>query len=200
MKTCTKCGIDKDLSCFRKSKKGRFGVLSQCKDCKKISDADYHERVKNTPEYKAKVKKYYEENRQEILDYHKRYNIENSEKIKEYRKNNKESIAQRFRDWCAKNPEKVRARNLKAKAKRRYGTIGKFTKEDIEKILMAQRHKCAYCHANLKKIGYHLDHIIPLAKGGTNWPNNIQACCEDCNWEKNAKDPIDFAREMGKLI
>ena len=43
--------------------------------------------------------------------------------------------------------------------------------------------KCVKC-ASRKKLEY--DHIIPLARGGSNTKRNIQLLCEACNREKGA--------------
>jgi 5-methylcytosine-specific restriction endonuclease McrA len=62
-----------------------------------------------------------------------------------------------------------------------------------------QKYKCAYC---AKKLGtaYDVDHIVPLSKGGSNWPANLQLTCGTCNNRKHAKDALAFARELGKLL
>ena len=49
-----------------------------------------------------------------------------------------------------------------------------------------------------KRIG--IDHIVPLAKGGSDGPENIQLLCAHCNRRKSAKDPIVFMQENGFLL
>ena len=61
--------------------------------------------------------------------------------------------------------------------------------------------KCAHlwCRKNLKD-GYHVDHRIALARGGSNDKKNLQLLCPPCNIKKHAKDPIDFAQQNGMLL
>jgi len=55
---------------------------------------------------------------------------------------------------------------------------------------------CEYCHASEElTIGYfHIDHIVPVAKGGTNKPDNLAFACPFCNENKldktHAIDPF----------
>ncbi len=43
---------------------------------------------------------------------------------------------------------------------------------------------CGRSPANTKGIELHVDHIMPLAKGGTNVPENLQTLCNECNLGK----------------
>lgn len=45
-KTCTKCGVEKELTEFHKHKLGKYGMNSVCKDCKKIY-TDIHKQERN---------------------------------------------------------------------------------------------------------------------------------------------------------
>lgn len=84
------------------------------------------------------------------------------------------------------------------KAKRK-GASGSFDKNDIERIKLLQKNKCCYCKVSLKN-GFHIDHIYPVSKGGSNEPKNIQLLCPYCNISKKDKLPEDFAKKMGFLI
>jgi 5-methylcytosine-specific restriction endonuclease McrA len=82
---------------------------------------------------------------------------------------------------------------------REYAAKGSFATADIRAILKAQRHRCAYCKKSIKK-NYVMDHVVPLARGGTNDRKNMQATCAPCNLRKHARDPLDFARSLGMLL
>jgi len=74
-------------------------------------------------------------------------------------------------------------RNKRAK---RRGAEGKHSAEDIARIWNEQEGLCAICGMPLDGTE-HVDHIIPLSRGGSNWPDNIQLLCPPCNMTKGAK-------------
>lgn len=114
---------------------------------------------------------------------------------KESRKRHREKEKQR-------NPEKykarqnVRRRNREAKIKI---NGGRHTASDILNLLSAQKYKCAVCKKSISK-DYHVDHVMPLALGGSNAKDNLQLLCPLCNKSKHAKHPVDFMQELGFLI
>jgi hypothetical protein len=82
---------------------------------------------------------------------------------------------------------------------RQAGASGRYSDDDLLAILKAQRGKCAYCKKDIKKV-FEVDHIIPVAKGGSNARRNIQLTCVHHNRSKGAKDPLDFARSLNLLL
>lgn len=98
----------------------------------------------------------------------------------------------------ARNPEKAAVKDGNRRA-RKLQAEGAYTASDVKRIRTLQGDRCGYCRAKLMGKG-HVDHIVSLARGGSNWPNNIQLLCQHCNLSKGARDPMEFARTVGKLL
>lgn len=135
-------------------------------------------------------------------EYSKKYYIENKDDIRqrniEWRNNNKDRVKELLKQYTKKNKDKIirerkenlersRGYNAKRRAKMRQSG-GSFKKKDIDDMFVAQSGLCVACGVNLITSGYHIDHKIPLSKGGTNWIDNIQLLCPSCNLSKNNKD------------
>lgn len=114
------------------------------------------------------------------------------------RLNNPQGAITAVRRWQKSNPEKVRAmvRNRDARRKR---ALGSHTADEILALLERQNWKCAACNISIRK-RRHIDHVIPLSRGGSNDIANLQGLCPACNCSKNAKDPIVWAQENGRLL
>ena len=64
-----------------------------------------------------------------------------------------------------------------------------------ELLIQVQRSRCAnpFCRARLQDDGStHLDHIVAIARGGTNATSNLQLLCAFCNQSKKDKTYGDF--------
>lgn len=81
---------------------------------------------------------------------------------------------------CARPAERVRAHN-------RDRVEGKFTIADVRALMRKQNMMCACNCGQSLHLGYHIDHIMPLARGGTNWPANLQLLTPLCNLRKAHK-------------
>jgi len=155
-------------------------------------------RNKNPERSAANQKKWNQENKTYVNQRAKKYKAHQLLLQRKYRKENPDKFRAKTREWRKKYPYRARITDANKKAMRK-GAEGRYTKDDVNQILKMQRNKCAYCQKDLDD-GYHVDHITPLCRGGSNWPRNLQMLCEPCNLSKHASDPIDFARRIGKLI
>jgi len=61
----------------------------------------------------------------------------------------------------------------------------------------AQAKICEYCGINCSG-EYHIDHIVPLSKGGPHQAHNLAIACKTCNTSKGDKDPDQFLDEITK--
>ena len=65
----------------------------------------------------------------------------------------------------------------------KYGRPGVLTPEDVEAVLAAE--ECRYC-GTTEDLG--IDHVVGLHDpAGTNYPENIVACCHSCNAKKRRR-------------
>lgn len=104
------------------------------------------------------------------------------------------------RKWRAENPDKVGEYNRNTKARRKLAE-GSHTAAEIDDLLRRQKYKCAECGVSVRKKGQrHVDHVMPLALGGSNWISNLQILCPTCNMSKGAKHPLDWAKAKGRLV
>lgn len=77
---------------------------------------------------------------------------------------------------------RLRSKNLRWV--RMYSAAGSFTKKEFELLCASYGNICLSCHQRRK---LYPDHIVPIAKGGTNSISNIQPLCGRCNSRKGAK-------------
>jgi len=58
-----------------------------------------------------------------------------------------------------------------------------------DKIKKPKRGKCHYCNKAVVGKNLHLDHVVPLSRGGAHASYNIVVACRECNSVKSAKMP-----------
>lgn len=87
------------------------------------------------------------------------------------------------RNYCSTHPENIA--HLKS---RRYAlernAEGSHSLKQWQELKKSYKNKCAICGQEKKLTK---DHIIPLSKGGTDFIENIQPLCRNCNSKKHNK-------------
>lgn len=92
-----------------------------------------------------------------------------------------------------------KARRLVHKHKRRaleQKADGNFTLHKWRQKIKFYGNHCYLCGIDLKDKETHLEHRIPLSRGGTNWIANIAPACADCNLSKHTKTESEFREIM----
>jgi len=54
-------------------------------------------------------------------------------------------------------------------------------------VLERDNFTCQYCGAQAPSVKLHVDHVVPVARGGRNDYDNLLVACESCNQGKSAK-------------
>jgi len=154
---------------------------SKCNICGRISSKKRHEA---NPEYNKKLnQKFKERNRKKLSEKQKKYYKKNIEKVKEYKQ--KYYLTENGRTL-------IRIAGIKRRALKKATSDGTINKDSLFKLFNEQDGKCFYCGGKLDfniKRSVHLDHYIPISKGGTHTIGNVVWSCSKCNLEKSAKMP-----------
>ena len=194
-KVCKVCQIEQDKSEFRlrKLQSGNYHYESTCKSCNNSKTRAKCTKEVNRARYLA--------NREAMIANSKRWQQRNQDRDwlakKKYRLENKEKVALIHKRWRARNPDKVRLYAHNRRLKLRVSELD-FDAETILHMRAYQHNKCACCGVAFNDIGYELDHIVPVAKGGQHTVWNLQLLCKSCNSSKNAKDPSTFREFLRK--
>lgn len=226
---CRPCNLERQSANYIANRESRLAAAAEYRKLnqQKIKESQKAYRDHNKSKLQKSNAEYRKKNKEKISAYLKNYNEVNKEALKvsreayrsanpevaiKYRENNKKEIKERMKKWRSENAERIAKtndawakanpnakriieQNRRAKAK----SSGKLSKGLAEKLFKLQKGRCACCGLPLCD-DYHLDHIMPLALGGSNTDENIQLLRKQCNNQKYAKHPVDFMQERGFLL
>lgn len=91
--------------------------------------------------------------------------------------------------WAAAHPEYAKVRGQRRRA-RMLGVAGSYTVRDVLALFRKQHGHCLGCSCSLQE--YHVDHIHPVSRGGSNNPENLQLLCPTCNRSKGNKTMAEW--------
>lgn len=185
MKVCNTCGVSKPVGLFSADRRKRDGLRSSCKECCKSS-----------------MEKWRKANHEKELEYGAAYRAANREQCRsscaEWRAANRDKSRAYNLIWAMSNRDKRLTHHANRRARKR-AAGGTLSPDLTAKLINLQKGKCACCGRPLGN-DFHLDHIMPLALGGTNTDDNIQLLTATCNHQKHAKHPVDFMQQRGFLL
>ena len=219
-KKCMCCGkeLPATLEYFGKDGKGKYGVRGKCKICAGQKQYGYTKGIKRTEEEKQEYEKMqrkiyyennkekfllrqrkrYEENREEVLLISKKYYEDNREYVLERERkryeDNKEILKKRVNTYRKTDNGRVVAKNHshKRRSYKKQG-VGINKKQWID-CLEFFNNCCAYSGEKCEEL--HMEHIIPLSKGGEHSFYNIVPCKGEYNLSKSNKNMEEWYRKQ----
>jgi hypothetical protein len=190
-KTCKKCGVEKPLTEFYAAKTCADQLSNECKACcvartnasrKKRWSIHLEQtkawRQRNPEKFKASQLRYYDSKRRGNAEYQRLVYRRNTKWVEE----NRCAVNAYNREYRKQHPE----HSVVYKARRRGRLIGRgeFSTKEWRELCAQYENRCLSCQ---KEARLTPDHVIPLARGGSNTIDNIQPLCLLCNKKKYLK-------------
>lgn len=105
------------------------------------------------------------------------------------------------RDYNKRNPHVAAKRNAMRRLRIEATIEGEAVMADFIKMVRSSRRiACYYCGEMTSGKKAHIDHMIPLSKGGSHRPDNLCASCPTCNLSKNARLPSEWRPPVAQQI
>lgn len=188
-KVCRCCQQELPCSEFFARAANKDGLYSYCRKCNVIKVRETQAR---RPDWKEHKREY---DRARVA----RLKDKIAEQGRERYQRNKEKVLAYTREWSARNPERRKAISQNYKHRRRAQERAGISTRELADWKQAQAKVCYWCGVKCAR-SYHVDHYVPLAKGGKHEASNLVIACPSCNKTKQAKDPLLFARSVGRLF
>jgi 5-methylcytosine-specific restriction endonuclease McrA len=174
---CKRCGFIGNLEEFPEAKTYKHNRIPYCHSCHAIRNAE-------------KQRKYSEKYPERIKAAQEKYNKKPQSKIRFIKYNNSEKGKQYHKKYIKDNYDNFLAKQRKNETARRVKQAGNgvfvISSKDMKRLLSSC---CAEC-GSYDKI--HLDHVIPVSRGGRHSIGNLQPLCQRCNLSKNNKLNIEW--------
>lgn len=163
VKRCWKCTQTLPFDQFGNDKSRSDGLTAMCRACKNLTQREYEKRNKE------KINAYW------------RTRYANDETFRQKHHD-------RHRGWYTRalqdDPEKFRLtkriQGHQRRTRKKNNGIYKVTEKEMKRLLNKPCYNCG-------KPSEHIDHVIPIAKGGRHSIGNLAPMCGPCNQSKGSK-------------
>lgn len=174
MKQCSECLLAKPLDDFYPCRTNRDRRQGRCKQCyRDAANRRYAERGEEIRDHKRK--RY-----QNDLDFREKHKAD----VLQWSRENPDSRAAYTRQWEVENQDKNRQKKRRNQASRHARKLDQFI-ENVDPAIVYEMHggRCGICKQFIEG-DFHVDHVIPLSKGGMHGYINVQPAHPVCNISK----------------
>jgi 5-methylcytosine-specific restriction endonuclease McrA len=178
-------------------KRHRYNKTQVCDDCRVVCKENKRKiRAKNPEKTKLQNKDWYVKNREKVLERNREFRKKNPEYVKQYQDAYRESHKEERNEYRLSNLEKFRSYTRKRIALKLKNGHEPYTEDEVLQEHGSNCHICAEPIDLLVsrkvgvgewKRGFHIDHLVPLSKGGMDSLSNVRPAHAECNLFKNAK-------------
>ncbi len=197
MKTCTKYLQEKEVVFFRAQKTGKDGLRSSCKQCESAY-GKAHRRGPKAEEIRARgrqtVKAYRAEYPDKVKEAKRKYYA--SEKGKQSKK--REDLAYQMSGGRAEVEARRAQKTLseaRAEARARYShkrRASMVSLSELDAFALSEAIRLMKLRNKLCGTKWHVDHIVPISKGGLTTYDNLQVVPARWNQSKSDKHQQRF--------
>lgn len=167
-----------------------------------LGPADLERRRERSRQYRAanpeKVaesnRRYRERNSAKIAELKRKWRQDNPDSVREYREANRDAMSEYRREWNKANPEIRKAQVQRYRARKANAEQDGHTYDDmIKRWAQLGYDGCVYCDAGKFE---HIDHVIPLSRGGSHTLDNLAPACARCNRAKGSRTVEEFRNKV----
>jgi 5-methylcytosine-specific restriction endonuclease McrA len=174
---------------FDRKKTVKYGLHPVCKSCRAAHNRSFY--LANSERIKARVSQWQKEHQEQRRQYNQEWSARNKEHRAEYNRRyareHPEQMKEHQRRKRQKNQEQARVYALNYLSRRR-ANEGRISLADVRERYQRQNGQCNWCSVDVGD-KFHVDHVIPVSRGGSNLIGNIVITCPSCNMSKGNKLP-----------
>lgn len=140
--------------------------------------------------------------KQEFRLYYAENSVAISSRRKTARKLRRDKITEYDRLYRASHPEIVSKIRNKRRAIKQNSSIGDLSQIAAwEKTWRSQKKvTCHWCGTRREPREFHVDHVIPISKGGSHILENLCVSCAGCNHQKNCMMPEMWNKKLSQPL
>lgn len=131
--------------------------------------------------------------------HHQKYKARQNEKRRQFHREHRAEQLAKMRRYARQNIGVIHAKNSAYRARKRGAAVGTDRAAYaafVQRVKAAPIVRCYWCGGKTPKGERHIDHILPLSRGGKDDVLNLCCSCPACNLAKHDKTPEQFSGQF----